>query len=80
MWGQPPVQDAYVRNHTRAYGAYSECEQDPRSYPTHSEFLPEDEFYGDTPREDEGAEYEDKEGEIDHNRPWRPPSSVNFDI
>jgi hypothetical protein len=77
-WGQPPVQDPYVRDHARTYGAYFECEQDPRSYPTHSEFVPEDEFYEDTPRDDDGTEYEDEEGKIDHGRPWRPQSSVRF--
>jgi hypothetical protein len=75
---QPPIQDPYVRDHARTYGAYFECEQDPRSYPTHSEFVPEDEFYEDTPRDDDGTEYEDEEGKIDHGRPWRPQSSVRF--
>ena len=75
---QPPIQDPYVRDHARTYGAYFECEQDPRSYPTHREFVPEDEFYEDTPRDDDGAEYEDEEGKIDHGRPWRPQSSVRF--
>ncbi|EFX61906.1 hypothetical protein DAPPUDRAFT_120782 [Daphnia pulex] len=77
-WGQPPIQDPYVHDHARTYGAYFECEQDPLFYPTHSEFVPEDEFYEDTPRDDDGAEYEDEEGEIDHGRSWRPQSSVHF--
>ncbi len=76
--GQPLVQDPYVRDHARAYGAYFECEQDPRSYPTQSEFVPEDEFYSDPQREDDGPEYEDEEWEIDHCRSWRPQSSVRF--
>jgi hypothetical protein len=40
--------------------------------------VPEDEFYEDTPRDDDGTEYEDEEGKIDHGRPWRPQSSVRF--
>ncbi|KAK4017555.1 hypothetical protein OUZ56_033061 [Daphnia magna] len=76
--GQPAVQDSYVRDQAvYPYGAYFECEHDPRSYPTHSEFEPEDEYYSDQ-REDEWAEYEDDGVEIDRGRPWRPQNSVRF--
>ncbi|KAK4028274.1 hypothetical protein OUZ56_017554 [Daphnia magna] len=76
--GRPAVQDSYVRDEAvYPYGAYFECEHDPRSYPTHSEFEPEDEYYSDQ-REDEWAEYEDDGVEIDRGRPWRPQNSVRF--
>ncbi|KAI9555019.1 hypothetical protein GHT06_020313 [Daphnia sinensis] len=68
VWGQPAVRDSYVRDEAAyPYGAYFECEHDPRSYPTHSEFKPEDESI-----------YEDDSVEIDRGRPWRPQNSVRF--
>jgi hypothetical protein len=66
-----------VCDHARGY-AFFEWNTHP-SYPTHSEFEPEDEYYSDKPREDDGAEYEDEErDEIDRGRPLRPQNNVVF--
>uniref|UniRef100_A0A0P6EQZ6 Reverse transcriptase/ribonuclease h/methyltransferase n=1 Tax=Daphnia magna TaxID=35525 RepID=A0A0P6EQZ6_9CRUS len=75
--GPPADQDFYIRDPASAYDAYFECDYDPRSYPTHSEAEPEDEYYSDTPREDDWAEY-DHAGAIDRGRPWRPQTGVRF--
>ncbi|KZS04167.1 Uncharacterized protein APZ42_032945 [Daphnia magna] len=61
----------------RAYDAYFECDYDSRSYPTHSEAEPEDEYNSDTSREDDWPEYEHAGG-IDRGRPWRPQTGVRF--
>ncbi|KAK4037950.1 hypothetical protein OUZ56_029973 [Daphnia magna] len=75
--GQPADQDLYIRDHASAYDAYFECDYDSRSYPTHSEAEPEDEYNSDTSREDDWPEYEHAGG-IDRGRPWRPQTGVRF--
>ncbi|KAI9562536.1 hypothetical protein GHT06_009987 [Daphnia sinensis] len=75
--GQPTDQDLYIRDHASVYDAYFKCDYDPRSYPTHSEAEPEDEYYSDAPREDDWVEYEHARA-IDRGRPWRPQTGVRF--